>query len=303
MSGRSRAAESKEGSRFPAMNARTPEIQALVDRALEEDLAGNDVTTRALIPLALTGRAVVMTREPGILAGVDVAAAVFQRVDPSLSADAPERDGAGLEAETFVLEVAGPVASILTAERTAVNFLQRLSGIATETVRYVREVGEQRARVLDTRKTTPGLRTLEKYAVAVGGGTNHRHNLGDGVLIKDNHIEALTRRGVGFGQIVRLARANAPHSLRIEIEVETPEQAREALEAGADILLLDNMSLEDMRHIVEMCRGKAMTEASGGIGLHNVKEVAATGVDLISVGALTHSARSLDFSLELVAVD
>ena len=285
------------------MNARTPEIQALVDRALEEDLAGNDVTTRALIPLALTGRAVVMAREPGILAGVDVAAAVFQRVDPSLSADALERDGAGLEAETFVLEVAGPVASILTAERTAVNFLQRLSGIATETGRYVREVGEQRARVLDTRKTTPGLRTLEKYAVAVGGGTNHRHNLGDGVLIKDNHIEALTRRGVGFGQIVRLARANAPHSLRIEIEVETPEQAREALEAGADILLLDNMSLEDMRHVVEMCRGKAMTEASGGIGLHNVKEVAATGVDLISVGALTHSARSLDFSLELVAVD
>ena len=285
------------------MNARTPEIQALVDRALEEDLAGNDVTTRALIPLALTGRAVVMAREPGILAGVDVAAAVFQRVDPSLSADALERDGAGLEAETFVLEVAGPVASILTAERTAVNFLQRLSGIATETGRYVREVGEQRARVLDTRKTTPGLRTLEKYAVAVGGGTNHRHNLGDGVLIKDNHIEALTRRGVGFGQIVRLARANAPHSLRIEIEVETPEQAREALEAGADILLLDNMSLEDMRHIVEMCRGKAMTEASGGIGLHNVKEVAATGVDLISVGALTHSSRALDFSLELVAVD
>ena len=285
------------------MNARTPGIQALVDRALEEDLAGNDVTTRALIPLALTGRAVVMTREPGILAGVDVAAAVFQRVDPSLSADALERDGAGLEAETFVLEVAGPVASILTAERTAVNFLQRLSGIATETGRYVREVGEQRARVLDTRKTTPGLRTLEKYAVAVGGGTNHRHNLGDGVLIKDNHIEALTRRGVGFGQIVRLARANAPHSLRIEIEVETPEQAREALEAGAEILLLDNMSLEDMRHVVEMCRGKAMTEASGGIGLHNVKEVAATGVDLISVGALTHSARSLDFSLELAAVD
>ena len=285
------------------MNARTPEIQALVDRALEEDLAGNDVTTRALIPLALTGRAVVMTREPGILAGVDVAAAVFQRVDPSLSADALERDGAGLEAETFVLEVAGPVASILTAERAAVNFLQRLSGIATETGRYVREVGEQRARVLDTRKTTPGLRTLEKYAVAVGGGTNHRHNLGDGVLIKDNHIEALTRCGVGFGQIVRLARANAPHSLRIEIEVETPEQAREALEAGAEILLLDNMSLEDMRHVVEMCRGKAMTEASGGIGLHNVKEVAATGVDLISVGALTHSARSLDFSLELAAVD
>ncbi len=285
------------------MIARTPEVEALVDRALEEDLAGNDVTTRALIPFGLTGRAVVMAREPGILAGVDVAAAVFRRVDPGLRADALERDGAGLEAETFVLEVSGPVASILTAERTAVNFLQRLSGIATETGRYVREVGEQRARVLDTRKTTPGLRTLEKYAVAVGGGANHRHNLGDGVLIKDNHIEALTRCGLGFGEIVHLARANAPHSLRIEVEVETPEQALEALEAGADILLLDNMSLGETRLVVEMCRGRAMTEASGGIGLHNVKEVAATGVDLISVGALTHSARSLDFSLEVVSVD
>ena len=288
---------------MPAMIALTPEVEALVDRALEEDLSGNDVTTRALIPRGLTGRAAVMAREPGILAGVDVAAAVFRRVDPSLRAEALEQDGAGLEAERFVLEVSGPVASILTAERTAVNFLQRLSGIATETGRYVREVQGYRARVLDTRKTTPGLRALEKYAVAVGGGTNHRHNLGDGVLVKDNHIEALTRRGVGFGEIVRLARANAPHSLRIEIEVETPEQAREALEAGADILLLDNMPLKEMSRVVEMCRGKALTEASGGIGLHNVKEVAATGVDLISVGALTHSARSLDFSLEVVAVD
>lgn len=285
------------------MIARTPEIEALVDRALEEDLTGNDVTTQALIPGGLTGRASVMAREPGILAGVDVAAAVFQRVDPGLHADILMPDGSDLEAETFVLEVSGPVASILTAERTAVNFLQHLSGIATETGRYVREIGLHRVRLLDTRKTTPGLRALEKYAVAVGGGTNHRRNLGDGVLVKDNHIEALTRSGVGFPQIVERARANAPHSLRVEVEVETLEQAREALEAGADILLLDNMPLEEMRRVVKMCRGRALTEASGGVGLHNVKKVAETGVDMISVGALTHSSRALDFSLELVAVD
>ena len=281
----------------------TPAIEALVDRALEEDLAGNDVTTRALVSSDMAGRAVVMARERGILAGVDVAAAVFRRVDPGLGAEPLERDGSFLEPETFALEVSGPVASILTAERTAVNFLQRLSGIATETGRYVREIEGHRARVLDTRKTTPGLRTLEKYAVAVGGGTNHRQNLGDGVLVKDNHIEALSRQGLGLGEIVRRAKANAPHSLRVEIEVETPEQARAALEAGADILLLDNMPMEEMRQVVKMCRGKALTEASGGVALRNVKEVAATGVDMISVGALTHSSRALDFSLELVAVD
>ncbi len=298
-----RAAESKEGTPVPAMMAITPEIEALVDRALEEDLAGNDVTTRALIPPEMTGRAVVMSREQGILAGVDVAAAVFQRVDPGISVELLRRDGSPLEPEAFVMEVSGAVASVLTAERTAVNFMQRLSGIATETGRYVREVAGHRARVLDTRKTTPGLRALEKYAVAVGGGTNHRHNLGDGVLVKDNHIEALGRQGLGFGEIVERAKANAPHSLRVEIEVETPEQAREALEAGADILLLDNMSSEEMSRVVDMCRGQALTEASGGVGLHNVKEIASTGVDMISVGALTHSSRALDFSLELVAVD
>lgn len=281
----------------------TPEIEALVDRALEEDHAGNDVTTRALVTPDMAGRAVVMAREQGTLAGVDLAAFVFRRVDPGLRAEPLQRDGSSLEAETFVLEVSGAVASILTAERTAVNFLQRLSGIATETGRYVREVAGQRARVLDTRKTTPGLRALEKYAVAVGGGTNHRQNLGDGVLVKDNHIEALGRQGMGFGEIVERAKANAPHSLRVEIEVETPEQARDALDAGADILLLDNMSVDEMRRVVKMCRGRALTEASGGVGLHNVREIAATGVDMISVGALTHSSRALDFSLELVAVD
>ena len=218
---------------MPAMIAHTPEVEALVDRALEEDLAGNDVTTRALIPRGLTGQ----SDRDGGGAGYPGRESTWRwacsGASTRVSARRPwRRDGAGLEAESFVLEVSGPVASILTAERTAVNFLQRLSGIATETGRYVREVQGCRARVLDTRKTTPGLRALEKYAVAVGGGTNHRHNLGDGVLVKDNHIEALTRRGVGFGEIVRLARANAPHSLRIEIEVETPEQARRRWRPG-----------------------------------------------------------------------
>ncbi len=279
----------------------TSEIEDLVDRALEEDLSGGDVTTRALIPDGLNGKAVVMARKGGVLAGVDVAAAVFRRVDRSLDTVVLTPDGSTLEPETFVLETTGPVASILTAERTAVNFIQRLSGIATETNRYVREVEGHRARILDTRKTTPGLRTLEKYAVKVGGGTNHRYNLSDGVLIKDNHIDALSRHGVGIEQIVDLAKTNAPHSLRIEIEVEDLDQARRAVEAGADVLLLDNMSPQHLRSAVEMCHGRAITEASGGIGLHNVKEVAATGVDLISVGALTHSSSALDFSLELVA--
>jgi nicotinate-nucleotide pyrophosphorylase (carboxylating) len=279
----------------------TSEIEALVDRALAEDLSGGDATTEALIPEGLKGKGVVMAREVGVLAGGDVAAAVFRRVDPALRIVTLEPDGTALEPETFVLEVTGVIASILTAERTAVNFMQHLSGIATETNRYVREVDGYVARVLDTRKTIPGLRALQKYAVTVGGGTNHRYNLGDGVLIKDNHIEALGRHGVGLAQVVDLARTNAPHSLKIEIEVEDLEQVQEALDAGADILLLDNMPVDRMRRAVEMCRGKVITEASGGIRLDNVREVAATGVDLISVGALTHSARALDFSLELVS--
>jgi nicotinate-nucleotide pyrophosphorylase (carboxylating) len=205
-----------------------------------------------------------------------------------------------LTPEDFVAEVEGPVASILKAERTALNLLQRLSGIATETSRFVREVSGYGAAILDTRKTTPGLRALEKYAVRMGGGRNHRRNLGDGILIKDNHIEAMRRTGVALADVVRRARAAAPHVLKVEVEVESLEQVGQALEAGAEVLLLDNMELKDMEAAVGMARGKAMTEASGGIDLQNVRAVAATGVDLISVGALTHSPRALDISLELV---
>ena len=278
----------------------TSDIDALIDRALAEDLGGGDPTTDALIPPELSGKAVVMSRAEGVLAGVDVGSAVFRRVDDGLATKTLIHDGAALEPESMILEVEGPVGAILRAERTAINFLQRMSGIASETARYVREVEGHNARILDTRKTTPGWRRLEKYAVRAGGGTNHRQNLGDGVLIKDNHIEALRRDGMKLGAIVKRAQSGAPHSLKVEVEVEDLNDVAEALDAGAHIILLDNMGLKEMQEAVEMARGRATVEASGGIEIENVRAVAATGVDLISVGSLTHSAKALDISLEVV---
>ncbi len=280
----------------------TPEIEGLIDRAITEDLCIGDPTTEALIPDELTGKAVIFSKAEGVLAGVDVALAVFRRVDPALRTTALLRDGAALKPRASIAEVEGPVASILKGERTALNFLQRLSGIATETSRYVRAVQGYNVRIIDTRKTTPGLRTLEKYAIRVGGGHNHRRNLGDGILIKDNHIQALRLQEMSLGDIIRKAYANASHTIKIEVEVEDLDQVREALEAGAEILLLDNMSIEEMAQAVKLAKGRAITEASGGINLETVRAVAATGVDLISVGALTHSVRALDISLDLVSV-
>ena len=282
------------------MNPITPEIESLIDRALSEDLSIGDPTTEALIPPELAGRADLVAKEEGVLAGVGVALAVFRRVDPTLETSSHVQDGSGLEAGVRIASVEGSVASILMTERTALNFVRRLSGVATETSRYVRAVEGYKARIVDTRKTTPGLRTLDKYAVRVGGGHNHRRSLGDGILIKDNHIQALRGQGLSLADIVEKAYANASHTIKIEVEVEDLSQAKEALEAGAEILLLDNMGLEEMAKAVELARGKAMTEASGGISLETVSRVAATGVDLISVGALTHSARALDISLDMV---
>ena len=281
------------------MQSITPETEALIDRALAEDVQGGDVTTDALIPADLMGEARLVAEEDGVLSGLDTALAVFRRVDPGVETQAELAEGAGLEPGMVVGSVSGPVASILTAERTALNFVRRLSGVATEASRYVREVAGYDVRILDTRKTTPGLRNLEKQAVAAGGGANHRHGLGDGVLIKDNHIEALRGRGMSLGEIVGRARANAPHSLKIEVEIEDPNDVEEAIAAGADILLLDNMSTEDMSSAVKLTAGRALIEASGRVSLGTVREVAATGVDMISVGALTHSSRSLDIGLEL----
>lgn len=277
----------------------TREISDLIDAALAEDLGMGDPTTDTLIAPTLTASAELVSRERGVLAGIDIASTVFTRVDPSLTVATLVADGARIAPGDKMLSVYGSVASILKAERTAVNFLQRLSGIATQTRRYVDAVKSYPAQIVDTRKTTPGLRKLEKYAITMGGGRNHRQNLADGILIKDNHIEALALQGLGIGDVVRKALAGASHTIKVEIEVETLEQLEEVLDAGADLVLLDNMSAERMSEAVRIASGRAILEASGGITLDTVAQVAATGVDIISVGALTHSATALDFGLDM----
>ena len=274
-------------------------LQAVIDRALEEDLGDGDVTTSALVSGDLSGEARIVAHESGVLAGLPVAMAVFHRVDPSLAAVAMVSDGNRVEDGDCAGTVAGKLASILMAERTALNFLQRMSGIASVTSRYVDAVSGTKAEILDTRKTAPGLRVVDKYAVAAGGGRNHRLNLGDGVLIKDNHIAALRAVGAGTAKIIQIARENSPHGMKIEIEVESVEEARAAIEGGADIVMLDNMSLEEISEAARFAKGQCLTEVSGGVTLERVPEIAATGVDLISVGALTHSVKALDIGLDI----
>jgi nicotinate-nucleotide pyrophosphorylase (carboxylating) len=277
------------------------QIEEIIDSALAEDLGMGDVTTEALLTGDQKGVRFIMAKEGGILAGIGVAEQVFHRVDPELKLEVFLEDGAGVKPGTEVAKVSGSITSILKAERVALNFLQRLSGIASDTNRYVERVEGLPVRIMDTRKTTPGLRSLEKYAVMVGGGKNHRMNLGGGILIKDNHLEALRSQGLNIKEIVVKARQNAPHHLPVELEVRTVAEALEAVEAGADIIMLDNMNLEDMRKAVESIHGRALIEASGGITLDNVRAVAETGVNYISIGALTHSARALDINLEFKA--
>jgi nicotinate-nucleotide pyrophosphorylase (carboxylating) len=277
------------------------QIEEIIDRALAEDLGKGDVTTEGLIPGDRQGTGLMVAKKDGILAGMNVAKQVFHRVDPELKVEILLEDGARVKPGSKVARVSGSVASILKAERTALNFLQRLSGIASETNRYVEVVKGLPVRIMDTRKTTPGLRLLEKHGVRAGGGENHRMSLGDGILIKDNHLAALRSQGLNIKEIVAKARQNSPERLPVEVEVGTVAEASEAVEAGADIVMLDNMSLEDMREAVKSIGGRALVEASGGITLDNVRAVAETGVDLISIGALTHSARALDISLELEA--
>jgi nicotinate-nucleotide pyrophosphorylase (carboxylating) len=272
------------------------QYQDLVERALIEDLGrGGDLTSDATVAPDLAGTARLVAREPGTVAGTDVAAAVFHTVDPTVTRVASAADGDGVREGAELLIVEGPVRSILAAERTALNFLGRLCGIATLTDRFVSTVAGHRADIACTRKTTPGLRTLEKYAVRCGGGSNHRFGLDDAVLIKDNHLVAAG----GVRNAVERVRAMSGHTVFVELEVDTLEQLEEALALGVDAVLLDNMSVDQLRRAVEIVAGRAVTEASGGVTLDNVAEIASTGVDLISVGALTHSARSLDLSLEL----
>ena len=239
-----------------------------------------------------------MPKEAGVLAGLKVAAAVFRRVDPELVFVQRLLDGDRVEGGEAVATISGSMASILTAERTALNFLQRMSGIATLTRQYVEVVEGTTASITDTRKTAPGLRLLDKYAVSIGGGRNHRMNLADGVLIKDNHLAALQGEGISLSQAIKRARRRAPHTIKIEVEVESVEAAVAASSAGADIVMLDNMSPHDMRIAVDQIGAGSTVEASGGITLENVADVANSGVDIISVGALTHSPRAMDISLD-----
>ncbi|RLC30877.1 MAG: carboxylating nicotinate-nucleotide diphosphorylase [Deltaproteobacteria bacterium] len=273
-------------------------VKHIIQMALEEDLGAGDVTSDAVIPPEINGCAVLLARETLVLAGMPVFKQVFEALGSTVAFEEYFSEGSLVEAEQEVCRIAGSLRLILKAERTALNFLQRMSGIATLTRRYVEMVGAS-ARILDTRKTVPGHRWLDKYAVRIGGGTNHRFGLSDGILIKDNHIAVAG----SIEKAVLLARENASHTLKVEVEVEDLEGVDAALKAGADIIMLDNMAPPMIREAVRKVQGKALLEASGGITPDTIREVAKTGVDMISVGALTHSAKAADFSLEIVAED
>ncbi len=273
-------------------------LDHLIELAFEEDIGIGDITTEATVPPAQEGIGTLLAKSDGIVAGLPVAERVFEKLDTALSFRALVNDGDAVQAGTRIAEVQGNAKNILIGERTALNFLQRLSGVATLTAQFVAAVADYDTRIVDTRKTAAGWRAVQKYAVRVGGGHNHRFGLYDGVLIKDNHIVAAG----GIGNAVQRARQVVPHTAKIEVEVETVEQIDEALKAGADILLLDNMPPGIMERVVQEIGDRAVTEASGGITLERIKTVAATGVNLISVGALTHSAMPMDISLTLTLI-
>src|SRR5438067_9119657 len=285
-------------------NRSAPMNEEIVDPiaiALKEDVGAGDITTEFFVPNGLHALGRIIARERAIVAGGQTAAEVFRRVNPKLNVEILQPDGIALSGGETILEVRGAAASILTAERVALNFLQRLCGIATLTRQFADAIGKSRAKILDTRKTTPGLRALEKAAVVAGGGSNHRSTLSEMVLVKDNHLNA----GAGFSGFVNAIqrlRQDRP-GLRIEVEADRLEQVRSFLEIdGIDVILLDNMEPTEMREAVAAGKRKVKFEASGGITLKNVRRIAATGVDYISVGALTHSARAIDLSLELTHV-
>jgi len=262
--------------------------------ALKEDVGTGDITTNSCIPEKNRSYGEFVAKSEGVVCGLDVARRVFELVDPLIEFTELMQDGDFANKGDIIARVEGPSRGILTGERVALNIMQRLSGTATATARAVDQVRGSKARIVDTRKSTPGLRTLEKYAVRTGGGHNHRFNLADGVLIKDNHIRAAG----GIAQAISAVRENVPHVMKIEIETETLDQVREALDAGADIIMLDNMSNELMSEAVKLISGRALTEASGNMGERELSEVAATGVDVISIGALTHSVKAMDISLK-----
>jgi nicotinate-nucleotide pyrophosphorylase (carboxylating) len=271
-------------------------IEAVIEAALREDMPEGDATSESLVPPDARSEAYFLAKEDGVVAGLDVAARVFARIDPSTIFIERFKDGAAFRQGDKLARVKGPTLALLKGERTALNFLQRLSGIATATRRFVDAVAGTKARILDTRKTTPGLRLLEKYAVRTGGGTNHRLSLSDMVLIKDNHLHFVG----SVAEAVRRARAKVRPGVKIEVEAASLLQVREALAAGADWIMLDNMPLETMSQAVGLAGGRVPLEASGNMSLDRIRAVAETGVDFISVGALTHSARAIDISMDFV---
>lgn len=269
-------------------------LDKIIKNALEEDLAWGDITTESTIPKDTISKANLIAKEEGIICGIDVFEKVMHTLDENISITKYFGDGDNIKKGDLIAELKGNARNILSAERVALNLLQRMSGIATQTANIVKKVIDTDVCIADTRKTTPNLRILEKYAVKVGGGSNHRFNLADGVLIKDNHINA----SGSITKAVTSARKNIPHTIKIEVETETLEQVKEALNCGADIIMLDNMDIPTMKKAVELINGRAITEASGNMGEKDLLEVALTGVNIISVGSLTHSVKAMDISLK-----
>ncbi len=270
-------------------------LRETIKSFLKEDLSQGDITSDAIFQATDLGKAVFIAKAPLVCAGVEVAAQVFKTLNQAIDYRPLAADGQQMAIGDDLLEINGPVLDLLKAERVALNLCQRLCGIATLTSSYVKKIADLPVKIVDTRKTTPGLRRLEKYAVRVGGGHNHRFSLGDGVLIKDNHIAAAG----SIRQAVKKVRAFAPHTLRIEVEAESLPQVKEAVDCGVDIILLDNMSVSMLNEAVNIVRGRVILEASGGINLLNIRETAETGVDIISIGALTHSAPASDISMRM----
>lgn len=270
-------------------------LNLIIDQALKEDLANGDITTSCIVGKnrrRINGH--LVARQDGVLAGIGVFKAVVKALDKSVKFLNEMKDGQAFRNGGILIDFRGDAGLLLSAERTALNFLQHLSGIATYTNRFVKEIEGTKARITDTRKTLPGLRMIEKYAVTCGGGKNHRFSLSDLILIKDNHIAFAG----GIPQALEAVRRNAPKSLKIEVETENPDQVKEALRGGADIIMLDNFDIDEMRRAVQLIAGKATVEASGNVNLENIRQIAETGVDLISIGRITHSAPGVDISME-----
>ncbi len=275
-------------------------IAEVVQRALDEDAPWGDATSEFLIPVATTAVATLNAREAGVFAGADVFAAAFELTDPAVEIEFAIHDGERFSAGQKLATVSGPARSILTAERIGLNFVQRMSGIATLTAEYVSRVAGTKARIADTRKTTPGLRAFERHAVLCGGGRNHRFSLSDAVMAKDNHLAVLTAGGKDLTTELSRVKAELPHTMKLEVEVDRIDQIAPVLAAGVDIIMLDNFTVEQLHEGVALIGGRAIVGSAGGVNLDTVAAIAQTGVDVISVGALTHSARALDLGLDVV---